>query len=99
MKYTLFHNLSRLPNDWAIDPKPLTRGNPILSNEKNEISLKDVLEYIKRCERFLIKVVHQMNNHTHHHNQPPSLSLSLSLSLIPFFVLCSSSIYTCSCEK
>jgi hypothetical protein len=37
MRYKLFHNLSWLPNDCAIDLKLLTSGNPILSNEQNEI--------------------------------------------------------------
>jgi uncharacterized cysteine cluster protein YcgN (CxxCxxCC family) len=36
MRYKLFHNLSWLPNDCAIDLKLLTSGNPILSNEQNE---------------------------------------------------------------
>ena len=77
MRYTLFHNLSWLPNDCAIDLKLLTSGNPILSNEQNEVIFKHVFEYIKRSERFLAEVVHQVNNHTHHHHQP-SLSLSNS---------------------
>ena len=54
MRYKLFHNLSWLPNDCAIDLKLLTSGNPILSNEQNEIIFKHVFEYIKRSERFLV---------------------------------------------
>ena len=38
----------------AIDLKLLTSGNPILSNEQNEIFFKHVFEYIKRSERFLV---------------------------------------------
>ena len=53
-RYKLFHNLSWLPNDCAIDLKLLTSGNPILSNEQNEIIFKHVFEYIKRSERFLV---------------------------------------------
>ena len=34
MRYKLFHNLSWLPNDCAIDLKLLTSGNPIFSNEQ-----------------------------------------------------------------
>jgi hypothetical protein len=44
MRYKLFHNLSWLPNDCAIDLKLLTSGNPILSNEQNEIIFKHVFE-------------------------------------------------------
>jgi hypothetical protein len=54
MRYTLFNNLSWLPNDCAIDLKLLTSGNPILSNEQNEIIFMYVFEYIKRSERFLV---------------------------------------------
>ena len=54
MRYKLFHNLSWLPNDSAIDLRLLTSGNPILSNEQNEIIFKYVFEYIKRSERFLV---------------------------------------------
>ena len=54
MRYKLFHNLSWLPNDCAIDLRLLTSGNPILSNEQNEIIFKYVFEYIKRSERFLV---------------------------------------------
>jgi hypothetical protein len=54
MRYKLFHSLSWLPNDCAIDLKLLTSGNPILSNEQNEIIFKHVYEYIKRSERFLV---------------------------------------------
>ena len=54
MRYKLLHNLSWLPNDCAIDLKLLTSGNPILSNEQNEIIFKHVFEYIKRSERFLV---------------------------------------------
>ena len=54
MRYKLFHNLSWLPNDCAIDLKLLTSGNPILSNEQNKIIFKHVFEYIKRSERFLV---------------------------------------------
>jgi hypothetical protein len=54
MRYTLFHNLSWLSNDCAIDLKLLTIGNHILSNEENEIIFKHVFEYIKRTERFLV---------------------------------------------
>ena len=54
MRYKLFHNLSWLPNDCAIDLKLLASGNPILSNEQNEIIFKHVLEYIKRSEKFLV---------------------------------------------
>ena len=52
MRYTLFHNLSWLPNDCGIGLILLTSGNPILSNEMNEIIVRDVFEYIKRSERF-----------------------------------------------
>jgi hypothetical protein len=34
--------------------KLLTSGNPILSNEQNEIISMHVFEYIKRSERFLV---------------------------------------------
>jgi hypothetical protein len=54
IRYKLFHNLSWLPNDCAIDFKLLTSGNPILSNEQSEIIFKHVFEYIKRSERFLV---------------------------------------------
>jgi hypothetical protein len=80
MRYTLFRNLSWLPNDYvclytyefwlflckivrssvilllplSADLKLLTSGNPILSNEQNEIIFKHVFEYIKRSERFLV---------------------------------------------
>ena len=54
LRYTLFHNLSWLPNDCVIDLKLLTIGNPILSNEQNELIFKHVFEYIKRPERFLV---------------------------------------------
>jgi hypothetical protein len=54
MRYTLFHNLSWLPNGCPIDLKLLTSGNPILSNEQNEIIIKHMFEYIKRSERFLV---------------------------------------------
>ena len=54
MRYTLFHNLSGLPNDCGIDLKLLTSGNPILSNEQNKIIFMHVFEYIKRSERFLV---------------------------------------------
>ena len=37
-----------------LDKKLLTSGNPILSNEQNEIISKHVFEYIKRSERFLV---------------------------------------------
>jgi len=37
MRYTLFHNLSWLPSDSAMDLILLTSGNPILSNEQNEL--------------------------------------------------------------
>jgi hypothetical protein len=42
MRYKLFHNLSWLPNDCAIDLKLLTSGNPIFSNEQNEVIFKHV---------------------------------------------------------
>jgi hypothetical protein len=44
-KYEIYivHNLSWLPNDCAIDLKLLTSGNPILSNEQNEIFLSTCL--------------------------------------------------------
>jgi hypothetical protein len=44
MRYKLFHNLSWLPNDCAIDLRLLTSGNPILSNEQNEIIFKHVFD-------------------------------------------------------
>ena len=43
MTNRLFHNLSWLPNDCAIDLKLLTNGNPILSNEQSEIILSTCL--------------------------------------------------------
>jgi hypothetical protein len=52
MRYKSFHILSWLPNDCALDQKLLTSGNPILSNEQNEVIFKHVFEYIKRSERF-----------------------------------------------
>ena len=54
MRYTLFHNLSWLPNECAIDIKLLTSDKHILSNEQNEIIFKHVFEYIKMSERFLV---------------------------------------------
>jgi hypothetical protein len=54
MRYKWFHNLSWLPTDCAICFKLLTSGNPIFSNEQNEIIFKHVFEYIKRSGRFLV---------------------------------------------
>ena len=44
MRHTLFDNLSWLPNDCVLDLKLLTSGNPILSNEQDEIIFKHVFE-------------------------------------------------------
>jgi hypothetical protein len=54
MRYTLFHNLSWLPNECTIDLKRLPSGNHIFSNEENEIVFKHVFEYIKSSDRFLV---------------------------------------------
>ena len=50
----MFHSLSWLPNDCAIDLKRVPSGNHIFSNEESEIVFKHVFEYIKRSERFLV---------------------------------------------
>ena len=84
-RYTLFSKW--LPNDYVLDLKLLTCGNPIHSNEQKEIILKYVFEYvIKRSEMFLVVyVVHQENKQTqtHTHNQ----SLYSPLSSLFFFNL------------
>ena len=88
MRNTLFHNLSWLPNDCGIDLKLLTSGNPILSNEQNKIILKHMFEYIKRSEFSCL--CGSPNEHPLAQSPPTSPSPSL----IPFLILCSSSIYT-----
>ena len=65
MRHTLFHNLSWLPNDCAIDLKLLTSGNPILSNEQNETIFEHMFEYIKRSERFLVVLYSSPREQSH----------------------------------
>jgi hypothetical protein len=50
---TLFQLVGLLVEETGVR-KLLTSGNPILSNEQNEIIFKHVFEYIKRSERFLV---------------------------------------------
>ena len=54
IRHTLFQNLNKLPNYCVLDLTLLTCGNPTLSYEQNEIIFKNVFEYIKRSERFLV---------------------------------------------
>jgi hypothetical protein len=58
MRYKLFQNLSWLPNDCAIDLRLLTSGNPILSNEQNEIIFKHVLFYLLNYAK---RIRHKLN--------------------------------------
>jgi hypothetical protein len=81
MRHTLFHNLSWLPNDCAIDLKLLTSGNPILSNEQNETIFEHMFEYIKRSERFLVVLYSSPREQSHTPSRPTPLSHSCLHSL------------------